>query len=351
MLVSAVLDPSAFDKEYFEGSDKSYKIYTEDLLKGIVENGLLIFDLEGELREAFIKRVRSLPGTVGQQLQILLAELLKNQSRRFVICCISSNGTSSTDLLELAYQIKKDAEADALIVGPQSLKTLISGQKDIEGVVVLSEYRDSDFEKCRQKYNSGLGSIDILPESVVKEMIIRTVRFARCLKFYDPHIGRGSNTCYFHAGIEYILSLWYKHGFFASDHDFGEVEIYTCSADCILEEDTDSKKEKKKRKNEKQHQNIVRDIITPLKKTFPRPIEVLIKDDPDNIFHARYLESEHAVVRVDRGFRLFEQGRRFRQNLFNLQMDESSLLRRYKSLPDASLSDADLAGSPSNMSI
>ena len=104
--------------------------------------------------------------------------------------------------------------------------------------------------------------------------------------------------------------------------------------------DTDSKKEKKKRKNAEQHQNIVRDIITPLKKSFRGSVEVLIKEDPDNIFHPRYLESEQVVVRVDRGFRLFKRGRKFRQNLFNLHMDESSLLRRYESLLDADLADA-----------
>ena len=341
MLVSAVVDPSAFDKEYFEESDKSYKIQAEDLLKGIEENGILLFDSEGILRAALIEQIKSLSNTVGQQLQTLLAELLKNKSKRFVTCCVSLNDTLSDDLLKLACCLKKDTKADVLIASPQSLETLISKEKNVKEVVPLSEYRDSDFEKYRQRYRAGLGSIDTLPKSEVKEMIIRTVRFAKCLKFYDRHIGLRSNTCHFGAGIEYILCLWHKYGLFASDQDFGKVKIYACSADCILEEDTDSKKEKKKRKNGEQHQNIVRDIITPLKKSFGGPVEVLIKEDPDNIFHPRYLDSEQAVVRVDRGFRLFKQGRKFRQNLFNLHMDESSLLRRYESLPDA-----DLAGAP-----
>ena len=88
----------------------------------------------------------------------------------------------------------------------------------------------------------------------VKDMIIRTVRFAKSLKFYDGHIGLGSNTCHFWAGIEYILCLWCKHGFFASDQDFGKVKIYACSAAFILEEDTDSKREKKKRQNKEQYE-------------------------------------------------------------------------------------------------
>ena len=341
MLVSAVVDPSAFDKKYFKEPDKSYKAHAEDLLNGVKENGLLLFDSEGILRKTLIKRIESLPDPVGQQLRIVLAELLKDKSKRFVTCCVSLNDTLLNDLLKLARYVKKTTKADVLIASPQSLETLIAEGKNVEGVVPLSGYRDSDFEKYRQKYHGGLGSIDTLPKSEVKEMIIRTVRFAKRLKFYDPHIGHGSNTCYFHAGIECILSLWQKHGFFKSDHDFGKVKIYTCSADCILEDDTDPKKEKKKRKNAEQHQNIVRDIITPLKKSFSGPVEVLIKEDPDNIFHARYLESEQAVVRVDRGFRLFKQGRKFRQNLFNLHMGESLLLRRYESLPDA-----DLAGTP-----
>ena len=336
MIVSAIVDPSAFDKEYFEEPDKSYKIQAEDLLKGIKENGILLFDSKGILRAALIKQIKSLPNTVGQQLQTLLADLLKIKPKRYVTCCISLNNTSSDDLLKLAYCLKKDTKADVLIASPQSLETLISEQENVEGVIPLSKYRDSDFEKCRRRYYGGLGSIEILPEPEVDNIIIRTVRFSKCLKFYDGHIGRRTNTCHFYAGIEYILSLWREHGFFVSDQDFGKVKIYACSANCILEEDTDSKKNKKKRKNKDQYENIVQEIIKPLEEeNSPWSVKVLIKDDPDNIFHARYLESEHAVVRVDRGFRLFEQGRKFRQNLFTLNMSESSLLGRYRSLPNA----------------
>ncbi len=336
MLVSAVVDPSAFDESYF---NESYRFHAEDFLKGIEKNGLLIFDSDGRLRNAFIEKIMSLPVPVGQQLQIGLAELLKNKSKRFVTCSVSLNDALSDDLLKLACCIKKTTKADILIASPQSLETLISEEKNVEEVIPLSGYRDSDFEKYRQRYHRGLGSIDTLPKSEVKDMIIRTVRFAKCLKFYDEHIGLRSNTCHFWAGIEYILSLWHKHGFFKSDQDFGKVKIYACSADCISETDTDSKKERKKRQNAEQHENIIRDIIMPLKKSFTWSVEVLIKDDPNNIFHARYLESEHVVVRVDRGFRLFEQGRKFRQNLFNLHMNESILLARYRGLPNADLGD------------
>ena len=52
MLVSAVLDPSAFDAAYF---DALYTIHAEDFLKGLKRNGLLVIDsdrrLQNELRE------------------------------------------------------------------------------------------------------------------------------------------------------------------------------------------------------------------------------------------------------------------------------------------------------------
>lgn len=123
MLVSAVIDPSAFNEDYF---DESYRHHTEDFLKGIIDNGLLIFDSGSELRKAFIEQIMSLSTSVGQQLQVLLADLLKIEPKRFVACCVPSNEASLDDLLSIARRLKKNTKADALIVSASSLETLIS---------------------------------------------------------------------------------------------------------------------------------------------------------------------------------------------------------------------------------
>lgn len=47
MLVSVVLDPSAFDKDCF---DDLYAIHAEDFLEGIWRNGVLIIDKGGKLQ-------------------------------------------------------------------------------------------------------------------------------------------------------------------------------------------------------------------------------------------------------------------------------------------------------------
>ena len=148
---------------------------------------------------------------------------------------------------------------------------------------------------------------------------MRLVRFTKWLRFYDPYIGKGSNTKEFREGIEYFISLWDKHGFFVSQQDISGVEIYTSRS----------------RNIHLQHQQIKNEIITPIQNKFPWTIKYYIKNNLRRIFHARYLETQHAIIRVDRGFDLFEKNGQFRQNLFTLHMKEGSLVRRYRNLPDA----------------
>ena len=319
MLVSVVIDPSAFDLDYF---DSLYRVHAEDLLKGIERNGLLIVDLENILEKELSERIFSIPPQYGQYLQIYFVELLKNRNRRIVECPVSLNNASSASLLDLAYNLKVDTEADALIVGNESLERLKSDHRYSEDVVPLSEYRDSDFEKDRDRYDKQVGPIDTLPKSEVEELIIRSVRFAECLTFYDPYIG-GRNICAFREGIEYILCLWYKHGLFSSQQGNGSVRIFTCRDLGIRN----------------QHQKLVEKLKTPLESKFPWPVQFLIKinANPKRIFHARYLETQQVIIQVERGFDLFDRDGEFKVNFFTLTRDESSLLKRYRELPDADL--------------
>ena len=316
MLVSAVLDPSAFDAEYF---DALYTIQTVDFLKGIQRNGLLIVDSGNRLRDALVRQYEALPSKPRGRLRILVEELLlKKGTRRIIACHLSSSNIPSMNLLDLAYNLKGDTKVDALIVGNESLEKLTSDQRYSEDIVPLSEYHDSGFEKDRQHYESQVGPIDTLPESEVKNIIIRSVRFAKWLRFYDPYIGRGNNTNDFREGIEYILSLWYDHGFFVSQQGAGSVEIFTCSDQYI--------------RVQEQHRRIVQELITPLQQRFPWPVNFLIKNDPRRIFHARYLETQHAIIRIERGFDFFDQDNEFLRNFFTLNMAESSHLKECRDL-------------------
>ena len=334
MLVSAVVDPSAFDVKYF---DELYTIQTVDFLKGIQRNGLLIVDSENRLRDALVKQVVSLPIKPQQRLRFLIQELLlKKKSKRVIACLVSRSDTLSASLLDLAYHLKTDTKTDALIVGKESLETLKSDGRFSESIVPLSEYRDSDFEESREIYETRVGPIDTLPKSEVEDLLIRSVRFAKWLRFYDAYIGTGNNTSRFRRGIEYILSLWREHGFFASQQGIGSVDIYTCSAERIRDSETNHAKASKLKRNQDNHQKVIRNLIEPLRRKFPDwPVRFFVKDDPNYIFHARFLEAEHAIIQMDRGFDLFEPNGGFQRNFFALNMSGSSHLRQCRDLSNA----------------
>ena len=344
MLVSAVLDPSAFDARYF---DELYTIHAVDFLRGIERNGLLIVDSSGELQNDLRKRFTEeqneyelIPIKYRLRLQKYVEELLlKKKSKRIILGPTVPSSTSSDNLLDLACDLKKDTTADILIIGDKDFEELKFNPKYRGHVFPLSKYRDSDFEKERQRYYNGLGPIDILSKPEVDELIIRSIRFSKWLRFYDGYIGKGDNTSDFREGIKYILSLWKEHSFFASRQNIGPVDIFTCNAERIWDDETDHAKKSKLERNQENYRKVIQELIDPLNsnKDFPWSIELSVKDDPDGIFHARYLETQHAIIRIDRGFDLFKQNGGFRRNFFTLNMAESPHLKECRELPDADL--------------
>ena len=337
MLVCAVPDPSAFDVRYF---DNYYMVNAEDFLKGIKTNGLLIVDKsEKRLQDALIKKINDIPDKYGKQLRILLEELLKNRKKRIVELNLTQKSSSSRDLLNLAYQLKIEACPDALIVGDDSLKTLKSEQKYGADIVPLSEYRDSVFEAERQRNENKIGPIDTLPKTDIDNLIIRSVRFAKWLRFYDPYIGKGNNTVHFRKGIEYILSLWRDNGFFASQQGIGDVRIYTCSVEQIRDDETLDAKKSKFERNQEGYRETNMKLIDPLNDQFPWPIQLYVKRDPDDIFHARFLETQHAIIGIERGFDLFKRNSRIKlkRNFLTLMMDANTHLKECRELPNANI--------------
>ena len=115
------------------------------------------------------------------------------------------------------------------------------------------------------------------------------------------------------------------------------MEIFTCNAEQIRDNETDSAKKSKADRNQERYQKVVRELIDPLDADFPWQIKLSVKDDPDGIFHARYLETQHAVIRIERGFDFFNQNNDFLRNFFTLNMAESSHLKECRELPDADL--------------
>ncbi len=333
MLVSAVPDPSAFDISYF---DDSYRAEAEAFLNGIEKNGVLIVDRGKRILPVIIKDMRSDPNRYGKRLVTKFEEILKKKKRRIVMFDVSQDSVSLKDLLELACHMKTVVDTDALIVSDDSLQKLKSQQKYDASIIPLSDYRNSDFEKNRQRYETQGGPIDKFSKSEIEDIIIRSVRFTKWLRFYDAYIGSGENTSRFREGIKYILSIWHKHGYFTTEQGIGSVEIFTRSANQIRDGETNHARKGKLERNQENHRKIVRELIEPLNsdEDFSWQIKLSVKDDPDGIFHARYLETQQAIIRIDKGFDLFKQDGAFRRNFLTLNMTEGSHLRECRELMD-----------------
>ena len=58
-------------------------------------------------------------------------------------------------------------------------------------------------------YENRVGPIDTLPKSEVEDILIRSIRFAKWLRFYDAYIGAGKQYKSFPQGV---LNIFYLSG-------------------------------------------------------------------------------------------------------------------------------------------
>ena len=335
MLMSAVVDPSAFDKEYF--SIPGYREQAEMFFRGIRSNGVIIVDPEGRLKTGLFDAIDSLPTKFNQQLGILLAELSKKEKRKkkFISCHPKIYmRPSKRSLSSMACHLKSACEIDSLIVSNRmavesAAKELTTG----DGIVALEKYSSSEFERRRSYYMEDFPPIDQLSESDVTKAIVRSIKFTRWIRIYDRQIGTGNNTSHFRQGIEYILDLWRRHGHFASLSE-GNVEIFTCQKEHPSIDDPPSVQTNKAESNKKASQKVEFELLKPLKEKFPWQIELRVKEDSGRIFHARYLETQCVIVLFDRGFDLFGPGKAFKRNIVKVDNGSFKHLRECRNLQD-----------------
>lgn len=214
MLMSAVLDPLAFEKENFE--NPIYYLQAKEFLRRLQENGILILDPDGKLKNKLLDIVEKLPTKFGQEIGILTVEILKTKKR--TVSCLHSPTFINNNLSfpELALMVRTQCGADAVITNEKGKVELINKGTHAPNIVTLDLYLESEFEKKRKKFFVDMPNMDNLETGEFDDVIIRIVKFSKWLRFYDQYIGKGANTMHFRKGIEYILELWKRHGHFAS---------------------------------------------------------------------------------------------------------------------------------------
>lgn len=341
MIVTALVEPEALATAHFD-NHPSYRQGAQLFFRGIMSNGLLMVDGAGTLEERLKTVVRALPTQHGQQLQILLADLLKNKRRRIVrLDTISVRGTASIEAEDMERLVSTGLP-DGVVVPPGGAAAFARLETAAEALV-LDDYGDSEFEQKRRWMFEDVPPIDQLPPGDVDRLLIRTIRFAEWLRFYDKQIGSGRNLSNFRRGLEHILVLWSKHGYFAS-RGRGTVEIVTVESEPVRDDESERIQEKARKLNEDTVRSLESKLAEPLRKRFPWDIRLRVKKDADGIFHARHIQAQCAVLLVERGFDFLASEGHFRRVIVKIDNGSYEHLRECRALPQSEASSAGKLG-------
>ena len=127
---------------------------------------------------------------------------------------------------------------------------------------------------------------------------------------------------------------WKKQGYFASDSG-SFVEVYSCESEPISDHEGEYAKQQKLKRNIEAKKIIEQKLIAPLQKKYSLPINVYFKKDSKNIFHARHLRTQSAIILFDRGFDLFHYNGKLKRNIIKLDYPSLMHLKECEKLPDA----------------
>jgi len=320
MIVSSVVDPSSYNESLYGNEVNLLEMV--NFLRGMLDNGILLFDESGMLTSALNNEVSKLSQGARRKITTLTVELKKNN--KFIKMPIAE-ATGNTE--KLIYSLVQKCTPDTVLVG----------NKNYIGVPItrLEGYSYSDFEikikkqKCFTDKGSTLQINDKLDGGIVFDAIDRCIKYSSIVKLYDKQIGKnikiedvrkydsGADNrvplerAYW--GIKHILEVWCS-----SDVPIlGKIlEIYT-----VYDERDHGGESKPKEKIARILKTYLKDKLT---NEFPSIcINIRLYSDRHGKYHARFLESKYAIVSFDRGFDLFY--RDGRTGSINYKHNEMSL--------------------------
>lgn len=316
MFISMVVDPESFRKDLFDSD--LYYAEARALFDGVFQNGIIILDPDKKLGEMLESKILALHTRHQQRLIILLAELRKPGKERIVCCGYDAPSERSSQSSNLALETCKLSKPDGFV----SIDDKWPDECDYGCTipVALSKYSASSLEKDRRWFHEEVPPLNEMSRRKVDDLFAGVIRYSKCLRLYDYIIGKTSDLAPFLKGIEYILKLWQRRGYFPL-HDC-KVEIYTIFHRTAPDAAGPT--------------GIKRDLLEQLSKRFPCRFEAYVKVDDRREFdaHARYLQTQVGIVGIERGFDFLYANGRFKPCDVALKDGCSNRLRLWRDLPD-----------------
>lgn len=318
MLICVVIDPKSFDHTLFTTS--GYRLQAETLFRGLNSNGLLLTDSESRLLNNLDEQLSKLSTKDGQQLQIWFAEIRKRPSHRLIVVDPSRCNTQHcSSLHHVACTVRATCSADTLILDDPTFEECQSRRLPCGSFTPLSRYFYSDLESKRQRFMEQPPFIDKMKSREFDDLIVRSVRFSKILRFFDKQIANGSSLGRFKAGIEKIFHLWTTSAHFPKS--YLNAELYTCIQDTHEPESV-------------VYRRVLESILQPLVNKFDIPFTLYWKVDSDRISHDRYLQSDNISLSFSKGFD-FMEGDSLQRCKIRIDSDAAQHLAEYRKLKDS----------------
>ena len=234
MLVSLAVDPLIFTSETI--GDAHTRDQAELLVRAVLENGILLATRANDFVRDVDVGTSGLRTDLGQQLQILIAELSQNKKRYFAMPASDINlpaGANTDRLSALSIAMR----ADAVVCSSQDVMERISRGVEATGELIhIRDYSRSSTEKLRRGYLSAV-RLDKIEGEERQKHIGRAVRYARRLtlvdRYFSTYTKKGSNLAQLRmyiGGVMYIARQWHSYSPYADGEQL-EVEILTVGRD------------------------------------------------------------------------------------------------------------------------
>ena len=319
MLISVVVDPNSFDRTLF--ATPGYRDQAEGPFRGFESNGLMLVDSQSKLLDELDEQLSRLSTKDGQQLQIRFAEMRKRPGHRLILVDPSRCNTQHcSGLHHVACTVRERCSGDSVILDEPTYEGFQSRRMPCDSFTPLSRYISSDLELERRRFMEQLPFIDQMKPGEFDDLISRSVRFSKTLRFFDKQIGHGSSLGRFRTGIERILHLWTVNSHFATATI--RAELYTCVQDTHDPEPV-------------VYQRVLSGISQPLSRQFGIPFTLYWKEDSARISHDRYLQSDNVSVYYSKGFD-YVDGKLLQRCKIQVDNGAAIHLIEYRKLKDSS---------------
>lgn len=316
MLISIVIDPKAFNYNYFKLKESNI-LNAKIILDGVLSNGVILMDSEdGVINKELNNNIMELCNKGEIYFTTKWAEILKNRNKHIVFL---PNSLKAEDFNTSIENITKILKPDGIIVEEKDQKINQFSNIDKSLFILLSDYYESEVEQRRKYYYQNLDTLDRIDTDEIKSLFISFLRYSKYLKFYDKYLGRANENDFsqYEKSISYIIDIWINEGILFS-HFQPSVEIITCCGNF--------------RRDKTLRPTIENKLLVPLRKKYSIHIGLVIKEDQRSEMHARFLKTNNILLSFDRGFDLFNNSGKFKKNILKIESNCESYIQHWSNL-------------------